>query len=49
VTVVVAKNGKRTSLDNTAVANRLFPTSDVIVDELRDVGIVANDDEDRRR
>ena len=46
----VAENGQLAGHGHrAAVGKRLLPAGDVIEDQLRDVGVVADDDEDRRR
>jgi len=49
VAVVVAKDGKLPSLDDRPVANGLFPATNVIKNQLRHIGVVAHNDEHRRR
>ncbi len=47
--IVVAKDGQLAGLDDGLFADLLFPAGDVVEDQLGDVGVVADDDEDRRR
>ncbi len=49
VAVVVAEDGQLPGLDDRLVADRLFPAGDVVEDQFGDVGVVADDDEHRRR
>ena len=49
VAVVVAEDGQLPGLDDGLLADLLLPAGDVVEDQLRDVGVVADDDEHRRR
>ena len=46
--VVVAEDVERRGLDDRLIVDRFLPARHVIVDELGDVGVVANDDKHRR-
>ena len=47
--VVVAEDGQLPGLDEGFFADLLFPARDIVEDQLGDVGVVADDDEHRRR
>jgi hypothetical protein len=46
VAIVVAENGQLPGLNNSFFADLLFPSGDIVKDELGDIGVVTNQDED---
>jgi hypothetical protein len=48
VAIVIAEDGQLPDLDDGLPADLLFPAGDVVENQLGDVGVVADDDEDRR-
>ena len=49
VAIVVAEDRQLPGLNDRLATDRLFPAGDVVEDQLGDVGVVADDDEHRRR
>ena len=47
--VVVAEDGQLPGLNDGLFANLLFPSRNKVEDQLGDIGVVADDDEHRRR